>query len=449
MRKLIVLLGMGVAIANANEPVFEPFVNVGSLAIAVRHAGDTSGRVFVATQNGNIRVVNNSGSLVTTPFLTINGSTVCQWAGASATPGFTSGGERGLLGLAFHPQYSVNRRFFINFTDSGGHTNIAELLASSTDPNIAEAGSCKILMRVKQDFSNHNGGNLLFGPDGLLYIGMGDGGSGGDPCNRGQTLNPANLNDTGNCTVGATFNVAALPGNPNSRALLGKMLRIDVNGTTATGHSLCGTPSNLAAGYSIPATNVFANGATKCPEVLYYGLRNPWRWSFDRLTGDLIIGDVGQNAVEEISFVRRAPEFSGGLNFGWNCFEGESSFSATGSCAGANLAATHDPVMPLPQGGSGGSITGGYIYRGPKPALSGLYIAADYIKSEFYLATPSNLTAPGSAQPNWAFRTFTNSSLGFSGVVTSFGEDEAGNVYVATANGAILRVSAWLKDGFE
>jgi glucose/arabinose dehydrogenase len=436
--------------ASAQDLAFRPFTNVGSLAVALRHANDSTGKLYAVTQNGTIRVVNSNGSLVTTPFLSGVGSLSCAWAGTTYTPGFAAGGERGLLGLAFHPQYASNRRFYINFTDTNGHTTVAELQASAANPDVADTASCKVLLRINQDFSNHNGGNVLFGPDGFLYVGMGDGGSGGDPCNRAQTLVPGSLNDAGECAVKTNFNTVARPGNADSRALLGKMLRLDVDGSTAAGHSLCGVPSNAAANFAVPTSNAFPGNVSKCPETFYYGLRNPWRWSFDKSTGDLVIGDVGQNASEEISFVLRGSGFNAGLNFGWNCFEGELNFSSSGTCSGASLANTHDPVMPL-LSGVAASITGGYIYRGPATNLVGKYITADYQRSLFYLGTPANLTAPGTPQANWAVQTFTNASLGFTGTVTSFGEDAAGNVYVLTASGAIFKIAdpREFADGFE
>jgi glucose/arabinose dehydrogenase len=447
-RLFAVAAGLSVcSVSIAQDVVFEPFVNVGALAVALRHANDSSGKLYAVTQNGNIRVVNN-GVLATTPFLTGLNTLSCAWAGSTYTPGFSSGGERGLLGLAFHPQYATNRRFFINFTDTNGHTTIAELQTSAANPDAADTASCKVLLRINQDFSNHNGGNVLFGPDGYLYVGMGDGGSGGDPCRRGQTLQPGNLVNTADCAVKTNFNTATRPGNADSRALLGKMLRLDVDGTTPAGHSLCGVPSTATASFSVPASNTFAGASGVCPETFFYGLRNPWRWSFDRQTGDLVIGDVGQGASEEINFVLRGSGFTSGLNFGWNCFEGELSFSSTGTCSGAQIGNTHDPVMPLISG-SGASITGGYIYRGPAPALRGKYIAADYVKSEFYFGTPSSLSAPGTPQANWSVVTRSNAQLGFGGVVTSFGEDANGNVYVLTASGAIFRLTSTFADGFE
>jgi glucose/arabinose dehydrogenase len=446
---------LGVAgVSNAQNVRLDTFKTGFSGPLALRHAGDASNRLFVVEQGGAIKIIQNGATLATN-FLTMSTTQSCQWGGAAVVPGFTSGGERGLLGLAFHPQFASNRKFYVNFSDGsgGGHTTVAEFQASVADPNVANPASCKILLRVNQDFSNHNGGNVLFGPDGFLYIGMGDGGSGGDPCGRAQTLNPANLNAAGNCAVKANF-TAALAGNANSRGLLGKLLRIDVNSTTAAGHSLCGVPSAQVADFAIPAANTFPGVVTKCPEVLAYGLRNPWRFSFDRSTGDLTIGDVGQNDVEEVSFFKRDATngLVSGLNFGWNCFEGESLFSSTGSCAGASLALTHDPVFVVPHPGAGASLTGGYVYRGPVAALSGLYIAGDYIKNELYIASPQNLTAPGAAQPNWPVRILRAADVGTAGLIpTSFGEDEAGNVYMVDGAGTIYRFDSdtLLLNGFE
>ncbi|WP_321539555.1 PQQ-dependent sugar dehydrogenase [Flavobacterium piscinae] len=238
------------------------------------NAGDD--RLFVVQRGGLIRIVNPNGTVNTTPFL-------------SLTSIITAGGERGLLGLAFHPDYATNGRFYVNYTRSGdGATVIARYNVSDTDENIANANSGEILLTIAQPFSNHNGGSLNFGPDGYLYIGMGDGGSGGDPNNYGQNLN----------------------------SLLGKMLRIDVNGET---------------GYTIPADNPYADIAGE-DEIWSVGMRNPWKFSFDRQTGDLWIADVGQNAIEEIN---KAASSEAGLNYGWRCYEGNSPYNTTG-CGGSS-----------------------------------------------------------------------------------------------------------------
>ena len=239
-------------------------------------------RLFVVEQAGRIRLV-RGGQLVAAPFLDI----VSRVA---------SGGERGLLGLAFHPQYATNRRFYVNYTDGGGDTNISEFRATSADA--ADPGSERILLEVAQPFANHNGGGLTFGSDGFLYIGLGDGGSGGDPFRNGQSL----------------------------MTPLGKLLRIDVDR---------GQP------FAVPSDNPFVSTPGAFPAIWAYGLRNPWRFAFDRATGDLYIGDVGQNRIEEIDVGLASRR--GGENYGWNVMEGRSCFSPANGCNASGL------VLPVLQ----------------------------------------------------------------------------------------------------
>lgn len=422
--------------------------------VALRNAADGSNRMFMAQQGGLIRVLSAQNQILATPFLTVNASTTCQWNGVTVTPGFTTGGERGLLGLAFHPSYSANGRFFVNFTDGAGDTVVARFNVSGV-PNVADAASCVILVRVDQDFSNHNGGNVLFGPDNLLYVGMGDGGSGGDPCSRGQTLRVEDLNPGSNCAVDTAFVNAG--GNASSLMLLGKMLRLNVDATTPAGHSLCGVPSAFTAQYAAPAANVFGP-VNKCPETFAYGLRNPWRFSFDRQNGDLVIGDVGQNAFEEITYQQRETGgLRAGVNHGWRCFEGEAVFDGSGLCSGIPLNQTHDPVYTY--GGAPGSrsVTGGYIYRGPVDSLRGFYIFADQISSAIYFLRMNNLTAPGAPQPNWPADITTGIELGLASNpanTATFGEDEQGNLYiVGYSNGLLARFTGntgqIFRNGFE
>jgi glucose/arabinose dehydrogenase len=278
-----------------------------------------------------------------------------------------------------------------------------------------------------------------------LYVGLGDGGSGGDPCGRAQTLAPATLNQTGNCAVDANF--TAVGGNADSRALLGKMLRLNVDATTPAGHSLCGVPSTQAALYAAPAANAFTP-AGACGEVFAYGLRNPWRFSFDRQTGDLLIGDVGQNAFEEINFQKR--ELSGslrsGLNYGWNCWEGETGFNGCGTPA---LNTTHDPVTVYGRS-LGQSITGGYVYRGAINQFQGLYFYADFAFDNLFVATPASLTLPGTTQANWSTVNFSSASLGNTiGNVSSFGENDAGELLIVGYGGSIYQFEQGLGNGFE
>ncbi len=398
--------------------------------LAVRHAGDGSGRLFIGEQNGSVRVF-QGGTYLATPFLT--------FIGTSNVPpgGFTSGGERGLLGIAFHPNFATNRFFFVNYTDGQGDTVVARYQTQAANPNAIDTSTRTVIIRVDQDFANHNGGNILFGPDGFLYIGMGDGGSGNDPCNRAQSLTPADLvpnESTTSCPVDTPFTASG--GNADSRALLGKMLRLNVDATTPASlpNELCADNGDGSANYAIPTSNPFAGAAGvsgACDEVLDYGLRNPWRFSFDRVTGDLFIGDVGQNAVEEVSF-RAAGPVTGAINFGWDCREGLG--MPGGVCRPGDVLTP--PILSYPQSGIGQSITGGYRYRGAIPGLVGIYMFADYVSRRIWFVTE---TSPGvwGPQPtgsnHWA--------LAASNVLT-FGESQDGALYVGAANGRVYRFTS-------
>lgn len=351
-----------------------PVVNGLSAPVEVVNAADGSGRLFIVEQGGRVRIVRGN-ALSSTPFLDV--SALVQ-----------SGGEQGLLGLAFHPQYRANGRFFVNYTRAGdGATVIASYRVSNNDPDAADPTSGRILLVVPQPFANHNGGTLRFGPDGYLYIGMGDGGSVNDPDNRAQDL----------------------------ATLLGKMLRIDID------H---GSP------YAIPASNPYFNSTvTPSPrrEIFASGLRNPWKYSFDRATGDLYIGDVGQDAREEIDFV---PAGTGaGANFGWRVMEG---FQCTG-LAGVRPCGSPAFTAPVFDYGhdQGCSITGGYVYRGIEaPSLFGRYVYADYCSGQYWMLSRN-------AAGVWTSELLFQRANG----PTSFGEDEQGNLYfVDASSGALLRI---------
>ena len=423
---------------NLDEVTFEPFVTGVSGVLAIRHAGDGSGRIFLATQGGQIRVVDADGTLRVTPFLNIG-------SGGTAPPlNLSNSGERGLLGLAFHPQFATNRQFYVNYTDGSGNTVVAEYKASIANPNVADASSGRVILRVYQPYSNHNGGDIHFGPDGYLYIGMGDGGSGNDPCNAGQTLVPSGIST---CAASGTFTgtpPAGVPkGNADSPALLGKMLRIDVDSTsTPAGADLCGADASLRT-YGIPVDNPFAgdtgSNASACDEIYHYGLRNPWRFSFDRDNHDLIIGDVGQSDWEEMDLV---PGSAKGLNFGWKVCEG---FHARGSTSTlCTLAGRTDPILTYGRS-VGISITGGYRYRGPYSGLDGVLFFADYgMGGKVFAATENAGT--------WAMaKTWANM-----GAPTGFGEDEAGHLYVTNMSSGVVRrivgpmaPMELFEDGFE
>jgi glucose/arabinose dehydrogenase len=333
------------------------------------HAGDGSGRLFVLEQAGRIRVVRD-GLLVRAPFLDI-------------AERISAGGERGLLGLAFAPTFATDGRFFVDYTDRDGNTVVSEFRAPDPAADRADPGSERVLLRIAQPFANHNGGALATGPDGLLWIATGDGGSGGDPLDNGQNL----------------------------RTLLGKLLRVDPR-------PAAGAP------YGIPADNPFVDRAGARAEIWAYGLRNPWRFSFDRANGDLWIGDVGQGAIEEVD---RWPAGSpGGPNFGWNTMEASACFDPAEGCDRAGL------VLPVAEYGHdrGCSVTGGYVYRGVGvPGLAGTYLYADYCAGTIWgLEAVAGTPAP---------RVLLDSGLS----VASFGEDEAGELYVVDlAGGRLFRV---------
>jgi glucose/arabinose dehydrogenase len=325
-------------------------------------------RLFVVEQPGLIRVMRN-GALVGAPFLDI----------ASRV---RSGGEQGLLGLAFHPRFADNGRFFVNYTDSNGDTHIAEFRADSPAGDSASASTERLLLLVRQPFDNHNGGGLAFGLDGFLYIGLGDGGSAGDPQGNGQNLGTH----------------------------LGKLLRIDVDS---------GNP------YGIPRDNPFVSRTGALPEIWAYGLRNPWRFAFDRATGDLLIGDVGQSAVEEIDLAR-----GGGLNFGWNVMEGSSCFRPASGCNTAGLTL---PILEY-RHTEGCSVTGGMVYRGRRmPFLQGTYFYADYC-THFI----RSLRVEGGAAVDRRER--TPELGGGLGSVSSFGVDADGEIYILDLDGEVYRI---------
>lgn len=416
---LLVIVALLAAAPLAAGPLpedlrFEPVVSGLVQPLGVRHAGDA--RLFIIQQGGQLRIVEN-GVLLPGAFLDINAS-----SGGSAPPlGFRTGGERGLLGLAFHPDYPVNGYFFIHYTDGEGDTVIARYRRSADDPNQADASSGAVVLRVDQDFSNHNGGDLHFGLDGYLYIGLGDGGAGNDPCNRAQTLLPGQLNDSGDCAADAAFLDSG--GDPDSRALLGKMLRILAPvGGSPQGTGACGSGGS-ETGFGVPGDNPYAGGIDGCAEVYASGLRNPYRFSIDRDRGDVWIGDVGQSAREEIS---RIPVGSDGLNFGWRCREG---FIANSTVSCASDAGFTDPVTDHPRA-EARSITGGYRYRGPNGALQGVVFYGDFVTGRQFALQRVN--------GHWQSFTWRNTG----GSPAGYGEDVDGNLYLADYGGTVYRLEA-------
>jgi glucose/arabinose dehydrogenase len=344
---------------------WKPVVTGLDAPVGVTNAGDGSGRLFILEQAGVIRIFQN-GNLLPTPFLDIRNRVL-------------SGGERGLLGLAFHPQYAQNGYFYINYTNLQGNTVIARYQVSANDPNRADPSSEKRLIFVQQPFPNHNGGEVTFGPDGYLYLGLGDGGSQGDPNGNGQSLN----------------------------TLLGKILRIDVN------H---GDP------YAIPPNNPF-QGKGKA-EIWAYGLRNPWRFSFDGATGDLYIGDVGQDLWEEIDFLPAGSP--GGTNFGWNYMEASHPYDNHTPPQGLKLTG---PVAEYSHE-FGCAVAGGYVYRGKQlPGWQGVYLFGDYCSGIVWglLRSPD-----GTWQQKQLYQNV--------GRISSFGEDEAGEIYLTDLNGNLFQL---------
>ncbi len=420
-----------------------PIVTTGlSGPVGVMNAGDGSDRLFVIQQGGAVRVVRND-ALLATPYLTLtNGATQCAETpgGTLFNTGLVSGGfEQGLLGLAFHPAFETNGQFFLSFSGANGDTIVARVTASDPAADVLAAGdgtSCVVVLRVDQDFSNHNGGNIAFGPDGYLYFGLGDGGSGNDPCNRAQTLNPANLINTGGSCPSDPLFTDPGGGQPQrsaiTRALLGKMLRLDVDGSTPAGsNGLCGARLDGGANYAIPADNPFAgaDAQSACDEVWSYGWRNPWRWSFDRVTRDFIVGDVGQDQWEEVDFFASADGRGRGANADWNICEGRhlrNSCSILCSAAQTSevIVAYHNTSgCPSPTAITGSAVTGGYRYRGNSPELQGVYFFGDSGRPDIYYTVQAG---GGWTTPNAG----STIASGAGGAVVAFGEDEDSNVYV-------------------
>ncbi len=370
------------ASASANPPgSFDPTgidldvkVVVEGLAapVDVTSAGDGSGRLFVVEQGGRIRIVKD-GVLVARPFLDI-------------ADRITSGGERGLLGLAFHPDFPTDPRFFVNYTDLKGNTVVAQFSVDPTDPDLADpAGGLKVL-GFDQPFPNHNGGGVVFGPDGMLYVAAGDGGSAGDPQGNGQRL------DTD----------------------LAKILRIDIDGNSAS------TP------YVVPPDNPFITTAGARPEIWLTGLRNPWRIRFDGATGDLWIGDVGQGAWEEIDVARAGV---GGLNYGWNTMEGFHCFNPSSGCDQTGL------TLPLAEYGHdlGCAVIGGVVVRNPnQPAIDGGYVFSDECSGNLWLMNPSGT---GRREPVLVSKSGAS--------ISAINDDEDGNVLATdVVNGQLLAITA-------
>ena len=386
--------------------------------IGVRAPHDGSGRLFVLSQAGTIRIV-KSGSLLATPFLTLS----------VTYPG--TGGTSGLLGLAFHPNYGQaglphNDEFYVVYMRSGGCSAPGSCLGSGPDevlerytvsdnPDIANPTGT-VVMRLADNSppSYHNGGDIHFGPDGYLYMSSGDGGQESGTHWLAECL-WKKPNDT---TSTSCDNSATQP----QYFLRGKMLRIDVdNRGEIAGEEMCGTATGAPAEYSIPADNPFVATSHTCDEIYLWGFRNPWRWSFDRETGDMWIGDVGQDHWEEINL--RSAGSADPIYYGWHCMEGTSVFNTQQVCT-PPLQPNVLPLMEYDHAtASRCAVTGGYRYRGPITPLDGMYLFADSCSSEIFVAKPDD-------QNVWSFTTWRNDVNGY-GTYSGFGEDEAGNLYIA------------------
>jgi len=363
---VILVLAFGTAGAvGAAGVVLTPVVSGLHAPVQVTYAPDGSGRLFVVEQGGKVRIV-KGGVLLSTPFIDIGYR-------------LETGGERGLLGIAFHPSYATNGKFYLYFTRKGdGDVAINEYRVSSGNPDVATQAAIRRIITIDEPYANHNGGHMAFGRDGYLYIGTGDGGSGGDPGNRAQSLN----------------------------VLLGKMLRINVNGSVG------------ARQYRIPLSNPYL-GKPGRNEIWSRGLRNPWGWSFDRVTGDLWIADVGQNRYEEVdrSLVNDKPSSGGkGINYGWRIMEGRHCYRPSTGCRTSGL---KFPVVEYSHS-QGCSVTGGYVYRGTAvPTLASRYVFGDYCSGSIWTISR---TAVAPATKSLLFDT--------SMLISGFGEDQAGELYV-------------------
>lgn len=382
---LLILIAMPIMLTKAQEPEMEVVISraAGPSAAAFQltavaagfdrplyatHAGDETSRLFVLEQTGKVWIIAEE-ERAQVPFLDVS-----DLISPSADRLYS---EQGLLGLAFHPEYESKGLFFVSYTDRGGSSVIARYEVSAIDPNLAESASGEIIFKLAQPYANHNGGHIEFGPDGYLYLALGDGGAANDPLGAGQNL----------------------------RLLLGSILRIDVD---------------VESGYAIPPDNPFVGDPAALDEIWSYGLRNVWRFNFDRLTGDMYLADVGQNQWEEVNF--QPASSAGGENYGWNVWEGNHIF------AGGNAPNHVGPIFEYSHA-LGCSVTGGAVYRGGAiPDLEAVYLFGDYCSGRIWGAWRDDSL-------NWRADELLNTSM----AISSFGEDAAGEIYVIDYSGTLYR----------
>lgn len=359
---LIIFLIFFSIVSPAQNISLEPIGQGFDRPLNIQNAGDE--RLFIVEQGGKINIIQPDGDLSPTPFIDISSK-------------ISTGGERGLLGLAFHPDFQNNGFFFLNYTNQAGDTHISRFSVNSGNPDLADPDSELLILSYTQPAANHNGGDILFGPEGYLYISSGDGGQSGDPANNAQNLNE----------------------------FLGKILRIDVD------HPDGQQP------YSIPVDNPFVNIPNVKEEIWAYGLRNPWRFTIDEVDGNIWIADVGQASLEEIN---KQPLSAGGINYGWRCYEGTQPFNTS------NCPAASELTFPIAEYShtEGCSITGGKVYRGNQyPTMTGFYFFADYCSGII-----------GTVSPDETLNILSN----FDGNWVSFGEDVYKELYIADINGGAI-----------
>lgn len=404
------------------------------LAQPIAMAQSTLGDFYVAERGGKIRLLGSSGQFLTDPVFDISAPAFeCRWQGQMTPMRMETGGEGGLLNLALDPNFQTNGRIYIYFTTAETIV-LARIRVDIGAPTFILPNSCEALMRLPTPPSIHLGGSLAFAADGLLYVGIGNIGQG---CEQYVAASQTPFCQTTSVINGVQFN-------PKAGFLRGKILRFDVNTPLPAGHNLCGVPTLSASLYSTPPENAFG-ASDKCPEIFAFGLRNPWRTSVDRSTGDFLIGDVGEGAFEELNLLKRtAIGIPAGANLGWPCFEGFRPFASHEFCQNLTLNNTHQPVAVFGYVNDFHTIIGGYRYRGPDSAFDGMYLGADSVNSDrqkIVVARPAVIAPVGQVQPQWSYVPLNSAQLFTVGTplsyVVSLAQDRVGNLYTLDFNGVI------------